>query len=67
MAVWLAIDKQADILEYVAYAWAGLGATFGPVMLLSLYWPLMNRVGAVAGMLAGDYGCGLAADGRWLV
>ncbi|WP_271274017.1 sodium:solute symporter family transporter [Aliamphritea hakodatensis] len=53
LAAWLAIGKQADILEYVAYAWAGLGATFGPVMLLSLYWPLMNRAGAVTGMLAG--------------
>ncbi|WP_261844712.1 sodium/proline symporter PutP [Aliamphritea ceti] len=53
LAAWLAIDKQANILEFVAYAWAGLGATFGPVILLSLYWPLMNRIGAIAGMLTG--------------
>ncbi|WP_079085111.1 sodium/proline symporter PutP [Streptomyces dysideae] len=41
------------VLDIVAYAWAGFGAAFGPVILLSLYWPRMTAAGAKAGMLAG--------------
>ena len=37
----------------VSNAWAGLGATFGPVVLLSLFWRRANRQGAIAGMLGG--------------
>ena len=36
-----------------AYAWAGFGAAFGPIILLSLYWSRMTWLGALAGMLAG--------------
>jgi sodium/proline symporter len=49
----LAMDPGSRVLELVAYAWAGLGAAFGPVILTSLYWRGMTRAGAVAGMLAG--------------
>lgn len=41
------------VLDIVAYAWAGFGAAFGPVILLSLYWPRMTRAGAMAGILTG--------------
>ncbi|MGI5346825.1 sodium/proline symporter PutP [Streptomyces sp. CA-250714] len=41
------------VLDIVAYAWAGFGAAFGPVILLSLFWPRMTAAGAKAGMLAG--------------
>ncbi|MFI6769366.1 sodium/proline symporter PutP [Streptomyces sp. NPDC050355] len=41
------------VLDIVAYAWAGFGSAFGPVILLSLYWPRMTRAGAMAGMVAG--------------
>jgi sodium/proline symporter len=41
------------VLDIVAHAWAGFGAAFGPVILLSLYWPRMTAAGAKAGMLAG--------------
>ena len=34
-------------------AWAGFGATFGPLMIFSLFWKRTNRAGAVAGMLGG--------------
>ncbi len=37
----------------VANAWAGFGAAFGPVILLSLYWQRMTAAGALAGMLGG--------------
>lgn len=35
-------------------AWAGFGAVFGPLMLISLLWKRINRAGAIAGMLSGD-------------
>ncbi|MGP3978024.1 sodium/proline symporter PutP [Streptomyces sp. 8N114] len=41
------------VLDIVAYAWAGFGAAFGPVILLSLFWPRMTAAGAKAGMLTG--------------
>jgi sodium/proline symporter len=41
------------VLDIVAYAWAGFGAAFGPVIVLSLYWPRMTAAGAKAGMVAG--------------
>jgi len=37
----------------VSYAWAGLGAAFGPAMLLSLFWKRMTMNGAVAGIISG--------------
>ena len=37
----------------VSFAWAGFGATFGPLMILSLFWKRTNRAGAVAGMISG--------------
>ena len=53
IAVFLAFNKNGTILSLVAYAWAGFGAAFGPVILLSLYWKRMNRWGALAGMIGG--------------
>ena len=53
VALLLAWNPDALVLEIVAYAWAGFGAAFGPVILLSLYWRRMNRTGALAGMITG--------------
>lgn len=49
----LAMDPDSRVLDLVAYAWAGLGATFGPAVLLSLYWRGMSRAGALAGIVVG--------------
>jgi len=49
----LATDPDSKVLDLVAYAWAGFGAAFGPVILLSLYWPRMSRAAALAGMISG--------------
>lgn len=49
----LAMDQDSTILELVAYAWAGFGASFGPVILLSLFWRKMTNWGAVSGMIVG--------------
>ena len=46
---------RADALVYslVLYAWAGLGAAFGPPLLLSLWWRRTSRAGVLAGLLTG--------------
>ena len=49
----IALDENSVIFTIVSFAWAGFGATFGPVMILSLFWKRITRAGAVAGMVAG--------------
>jgi SSS family solute:Na+ symporter/sodium/proline symporter len=53
VAIGLALDSSSSILGLVANAWAGFGAAFGPVVLLSLYWRRMNHWGALAGIITG--------------
>ncbi len=53
IGIFIAIDENSIIFRVVSYAWAGLGASFGPLMLCSLYWRRMNKQGALAGMLGG--------------
>ncbi len=53
LAIFIARDPESRVLGLVAYAWAGFGAAFGPLVLLSLFWRRMNLAGALAGMLAG--------------
>lgn len=53
VAILLAGDKNSSVLELVSHAWAGFGAAFGPLVLLSLMWKRMNRFGALAGMIVG--------------
>ncbi|RSD28402.1 sodium/proline symporter PutP [Mesobacillus subterraneus] len=50
----LSYTPNDTILSLVGNAWAGFGAAFGPVMLLSLYWKQMNRWGALAGIIVGS-------------
>lgn len=53
VAIILAWDPNSRVLSMVSYAWAGFGAAFGPVILLSLLWRRMTRNGALAGMIVG--------------
>ncbi|NMY15896.1 sodium/proline symporter PutP [Pseudomonas sp. WS 5019] len=53
IAIWLAANPENRVLGLVSYAWAGFGAAFGPVVILSLLWKGMTRNGALAGMLVG--------------
>lgn len=53
VAIFLALDSSSSILGLVANAWAGFGAAFGPVVLMSLYWKRMNYWGALSGITAG--------------
>lgn len=52
-AVWFAYNYQASIMIMVEFAWSGLGATFGPVILLSLYWRKLTAPAVVCGMIIG--------------
>lgn len=49
----IALDPTSGILQLVSYAWAGFGASFGPAILISLFWSRMNLKGALAGMVVG--------------
>ena len=53
IAIVIALDENSIIFQMVSFAWAGFGATFGPLMILSLFWKRTNRAGAVAGMISG--------------
>ncbi|HBG95459.1 MAG TPA: sodium:proline symporter, partial [Chromatiaceae bacterium] len=53
VALLLAFNPDSTVLGLVGYAWAGFGAAFGPVLLLSLYWRRMNWTGAIAGVVTG--------------
>lgn len=53
IAAIIAIDENSVIFKVVSFAWAGFGATFGPIMLFSLFWKKVTRTGAIAGMVTG--------------
>ncbi|MDO1559631.1 sodium/proline symporter PutP [Brevundimonas sp. 2R-24] len=53
VAGFMAIDPESTILGLVSNAWAGFGAAFGPIILLSLMWRRLTRNGALLGMIAG--------------
>lgn len=53
IAVFIARDENSVIFTIVSFAWAGFGATFGPLMLMSLFWKRTNLPGALAGMIGG--------------
>jgi sodium/proline symporter len=63
IAIWIAIDaydpvlggpdRSTGVMVLVAMAWAGFGAAFGPLVLLSVFWKRTNRQGAIAGVIVG--------------
>ncbi len=53
IGVVIAWDSNSSVFGIVSFAWAGFGAAFGPVMLISLFWKRSNKYGAIAGMVAG--------------
>ncbi len=53
IAIVIALDENSIIFRIVSFAWAGFGATFGPLMLFSLFWKRTTKEGAVAGMVTG--------------
>ena len=53
LAYIIALDPNNSIMGLVSNAWAGLGASFGPIVLMSLFWKRTNLPGAIAGMVSG--------------
>jgi len=53
IAAFIAMDPNSKVLTMVSYAWAGFGAAFGPVLILSLYWQSMTRLAALCGIVVG--------------
>lgn len=53
VAIMLALNPDNMVLDLVAYAWAGFGATFGPVIVVSLFWKRMTRNAALSGIITG--------------
>ena len=49
----LSLDENSSIFGLVSYAWAGFGATFGPLVLLALFWKNTTAKGAIAGLIGG--------------
>ncbi|MBQ1593240.1 MAG: sodium:proline symporter, partial [Treponema sp.] len=49
----LSLDETSSIFKLVSYAWAGFGSTFGPLVLLALFWRNATAKGAVAGIIGG--------------
>ena len=53
IGIFLALNPDSSVFKIVSFAWAGFGATFGPVVLAALFWKRSNKYGALAGMLSG--------------
>ena len=53
IAIFLARDPNSSVFGIVSFAWAGFGASFGPVVVFALFWKRSNKYGALAGMIAG--------------
>lgn len=53
IGIFLAWDSNSSVFGIVSFAWAGFGASFGPAVLLALFWKRSNLQGALSGMVAG--------------
>ncbi len=53
VSFYLATQSKKMVFEMVSYAWGGLGASFGPALLLSLWWKETKKEGIIAGLLCG--------------
>ena len=53
IAIYIARDPDSSVFAIVSFAWAGFGASFGPVVVFALFWKRTNKYGALAGMITG--------------
>ncbi|KMJ44324.1 proline:sodium symporter PutP [Xenorhabdus khoisanae] len=65
IAIVIATNPNNRVLALVSNAWAGFGAAFGPVVLISVLWKRMTRNGALAGMLVGAITVLVWMEFRW--
>lgn len=66
LAFFLAWRSTDLVFETVSYAWGGLGASFGPALLLTLWWRRVSRVGVIAGMISGTLFTVVDLFGDWV-
>ncbi len=65
-AFYLAWQSEALVFEMVSYAWGGLGASFGPALLLTLWWKKVSKTGVLAGMITGTLFTVVDFFGDWV-
>ena len=53
IGVFIARDPNSSVFQIVSFAWAGFGASFGPLVLMALFWKRSTLQGALAGMVSG--------------
>jgi sodium/proline symporter len=56
VALYIAMDETSSVLALVARAWAGLGASIGPVVLFALFWKKTTKLAALVGVISGTVG-----------
>ena len=59
IAYFIAWDKNKTVMDSVEYSWAGLGCSFGPLLLATLYSKTANKYGAIAGIVSGGVIAGI--------
>ncbi|MCI5665931.1 MAG: sodium/proline symporter PutP [Spirochaetia bacterium] len=53
IALFMSLNPNSSIFSLVSFAWSGFGGTFGPLVLLALYWKRTTAAGAIAGLVCG--------------
>jgi len=53
LAIFLALTLTETVYGLVSYAWSGIGSSFGPALLLLLFWKKFSRAGAFASLIGG--------------
>ncbi len=66
LAFYLAWQSTDLVFEMVSYAWGGLGASFGPALLLTLWWRHISKTGVIAGMVSGTLFTVIDLFGEWV-
>jgi len=66
LAFFMAWQSEELVFEMVSYAWGGLGASFGPALLLTLWWKKASRAGVIAGMVSGTLFTVVDLFGNWV-
>lgn len=67
IAIMIAQNPKSQVLGLVAYAWAGFGAAFGPVVIFSITWKRTTRNGALAGMVLGALSVIIYKNLSWIL
>lgn len=66
VAFFLAYESKEMVFEMVSYAWGGLGASFGPALLLTLWWKKTSKIGVISGMITGTLFTVIDLFGAWV-